>query len=376
MTSSSSGLFSVGGLASGLDTNSIITQLMQIESQPKTRMQWNKDLWSTRQSIWKNINTQLSKLGTAAQALNTPSTWTGATGATSSDPTKLTASVVGSPAAGTYSVDIANLAADEVWSAANQLTGVTGAHPGVRQSGSWYQSAFTEAGAGTQLTALTDIDGTGLGLTAGSKITMSYSVAGSPSSATYTVGAGDTLQDLVNWAQSQVPGSSFGVNGDGSVTFTSPSGTSNEITALSFSAVDAFNAALPVFNGTAGASTSQTVAASDGTGGLAANDTLTITQGANVWNINLSAGDDETAIAAKINGTSGIGVQASVVSGKLQITSTVQGAAGAFSISGGTAMTELGLAETTAAADANFTVGGTNYTRSKNTANYPATEVH
>lgn len=355
------GSFSIGGLATGLDTKAIVDQLIQVEARPRTKMEWSKSLWEARRSTWGDLNTRLRSLGDFAQQLITPGTWLGAQGITSSNPAQVSGSANSpTPTAGSYSLDVTQLAANEVWSASNALAPGVG---GVRQSGSWYDAAFSTATGSTPLTSLTDADGTSLGLTVGSQITLSASVNGSPVTATHTVTGGDTLDSLAQWAEGQFAGSNFTVNAaDGTITYNSAPGASNEITALSFTATSG-GSALPVFNGTAGASSSFVSAASGGT----AAQTLTITQGASTWNIAISNGDDTTAIVNKINGTAGIGVNASIVSGKLQIASTVNGAAGDFGVSStGSLVTDLGLAETTAGRDATFTVDGTAYTRDKN----------
>ena len=99
--------FSVGGLASGLDTKTIISQLMSIESQPKTMLQWKQQLWTARKNAWSDLNTRLNTLQTKANALLNPVTWdasassgSGSTSyvATSADPSRLSASVTGSGA--------------------------------------------------------------------------------------------------------------------------------------------------------------------------------------------------------------------------------------------------------------------------------------
>ena len=355
------GTFSVGGLASGLDTKAIVEQLMSIEGRPKVKTEWAKALWTERRNVWNDVNTRLLNLQSKANVLNMPATWTGSGGGiTSSDPTKLTGTAAGpSPATGTYSINVTQLAAAERMNAASSATAGTG---GSRRSGQWYDAAFTNAGAGSLLTGLTDFDGTSLGLDVGSTITMSATVNGAPVSGTFTVGAASTLDDLMQWAESQFAGSTFSDNGDGTYTYQSAPGASNEIQALSFSAVDSSSAALPIFNSTDGAS-SYFVAPPSG-GGAA--DTLTITQGASTWNVAIAAGADDAAIAAAINGTAGIGVTASIVSGTLQLESTTTGAASAFTVSssGGLAAS-LGFAQTVAGQDSVFDVNGTTYTRAK-----------
>lgn len=352
--------FSIGGLASGLDTKSIVEQLMSIEARPKLKTEWSKALWTERKNVWSDLNTRLLNLQSRANVLNNPSTWTSAAGITSSDPTKLTGTNGGpNPAVGTYTINVTQVAGAERWAAANSVGAASG---GARQSGTWYSGAFSEASGASLLTSLTTMGGVSMGLDAGSTISMSASVNGSPVNATFNVGAGSTLDDLAQWAESNFPGAAFNVNGDGTISYQSAPGAANEITALSFTATNSSAAALPFFNASPGASSSFVSAPSGG----GAADTLTITQGANTWNVAIAAGADEAAIAAAINGTSGIGVTASVVSGRLQIDSNDTGAASSFTVtSAGSLATTLGMAETVAGQDSIFDVNGTAYTRAK-----------
>jgi flagellar hook-associated protein 2 len=75
---------SISGLASGLDTATIIDQLMQLEAVPQTQL---KSRVTTEQSgitALQSLNTKLAALATKAAALAKPETWT-ATSASSSN---------------------------------------------------------------------------------------------------------------------------------------------------------------------------------------------------------------------------------------------------------------------------------------------------
>jgi flagellar hook-associated protein 2 len=60
-----------GGLASGLDTNSIIDKLMSIERQPIDRLQKQRQQETTRRTLIGDILTKMNSLSTAVLALNT-----------------------------------------------------------------------------------------------------------------------------------------------------------------------------------------------------------------------------------------------------------------------------------------------------------------
>lgn len=341
----------------------MINSLMQIESRPQTRLDWQRQLWQARKTSWTELNTKLNTLQTAANSLSSATLWSGINGVTSTDSAIVTGTMSGTGAvSGTHTINVQQLAVTEAWGATSALAAQTA---GTRESGIWYEGVGTPATGSTLLTNLTDFDGTPLGLAAGSKISLSASKNGSPVSATYTLTGTETMDDFMTWAQARFSGSSFSIQPAGTATYQSGTGVPNEITALTFTAVDALNAPLAVFNGTAGASSVQTVAAG---GGVAANDTLTITQGANIWNVAIGRGENEAQIAARINTTSGIGVTASVVGGMLQLTSNSAGSSNAFSVSSaGSLAGDLGIIQSTAGLDAMFDVDGVSYSQTKNT---------
>ncbi|HEX5145394.1 MAG TPA: flagellar filament capping protein FliD [Conexibacter sp.] len=105
-------LLNVGGLASGLDTNSIITQLMAVERQPRDLLAQQLTLVQARQSVMSGFQTQLRSVESAASALRSVSLWSTAQTAASSDPTRIRAAMVAGSGAGIggYQVDVTQLA--------------------------------------------------------------------------------------------------------------------------------------------------------------------------------------------------------------------------------------------------------------------------
>jgi flagellar hook-associated protein 2 len=216
--------FSFSGLSSGLDTKSIISQLMSIDSKPKLQLQWNQQLVASRKAAWTDLNSKLLTLKTASNALLQADTWdqslvpagTNTFSASSGDPSRLAATVTGTPTAGSYNVQVTQLAQGEI-------------------------SRSTATG-----------------------------------------------------------------------------------------------------------------------GTVAADDTLTIGQGASTWNIALTTGDTLADIVQKINGTAGIGVAASIdTNGAIKLASTASGASSAFTVSSaGASAATLGFAELQSAQNAFYSVDG------------------
>jgi flagellar hook-associated protein 2 len=100
---------SVTGLSSGLDTNKIVTKLMALEQAPLTRMQARVTAYQGQVSAWTAVRTKLSALQSAAAALTNASDIGAMVTATSSSPAAA-ASVTGSPAVGSVSFTIDQLA--------------------------------------------------------------------------------------------------------------------------------------------------------------------------------------------------------------------------------------------------------------------------
>jgi flagellar hook-associated protein 2 len=121
MASSTSPLFNISGIASGVDTNSIVTKLMQIERQPQTRLIQRQTTESARHQALRDVNTRLMNLQTAINGLRDAGTWGDRQSVDSSDPSRISAVRTGGVAAGGYQLAVTRLAR------AQQLTQSTAA---------------------------------------------------------------------------------------------------------------------------------------------------------------------------------------------------------------------------------------------------------
>ena len=104
---------SLSGMASGLDTEAIITQLMAIESQSKNRLVRTEKLAIGRKSAMDEVARQLRALSTAMADLRSAGSWTNVQAITTADATKVTARQVGSAPLGTYTVEVTQFARAE-----------------------------------------------------------------------------------------------------------------------------------------------------------------------------------------------------------------------------------------------------------------------
>jgi flagellar hook-associated protein 2 len=114
-STSATPFFNVGGIATGLDTNSIIDQLLAIDRQPETLLTQRSTVETARQAALKAIQTSMQSLQTAAQAMRAPSVWANTQTVTSSNPTAVSAVLTGGAAAGGFQIGVQRLAsADQV----------------------------------------------------------------------------------------------------------------------------------------------------------------------------------------------------------------------------------------------------------------------
>jgi flagellar hook-associated protein 2 len=79
------GSASIGGLASGLDTATIISQLMQLEAMPQSRLKTQVSTQETAVKSMQDLNAKVAALMTKAEALAKPDGWSPVTSTSSSE---------------------------------------------------------------------------------------------------------------------------------------------------------------------------------------------------------------------------------------------------------------------------------------------------
>jgi flagellar hook-associated protein 2 len=105
-------MLSIDGITTGLDTSSIIEQLMNVERLPVTRLQAQQAKDDTKIAAWKAISTALDKVRTASAAVSTRFGLTSAV-ATSSVPTAVSVSAAATAGAGSLRFRVTQLATAE-----------------------------------------------------------------------------------------------------------------------------------------------------------------------------------------------------------------------------------------------------------------------
>lgn len=121
VTGSLSGL-SISGISSGLDTDSIIKQLLNIEAVPVQRMQAQQDDLNTQMNVLHQFGVALTQISAAASALNLSSAFNPVTSSTS-DSSVATITTSNAAATGNYDLIVTKLAqAHKIASAAQSGT--------------------------------------------------------------------------------------------------------------------------------------------------------------------------------------------------------------------------------------------------------------
>ncbi len=157
--------FSISGLSSGIDTNSLISQLMTVAAQPQTQLKNQLSVQQNTLTAYQSINTKLTALQAAADAVKQASTW-GATKAVSSS-TAVVASTTSAAIAGSAATfDVIRMATAQISTVA--ATGAVVAAPPngidvIDSAGVTHHLALADGSASAVATA---VNNAGLGIRA------------------------------------------------------------------------------------------------------------------------------------------------------------------------------------------------------------------
>lgn len=111
------GTLSSAGVGSGLDVNSIVSQLMALERRPLELLQQDKSKLDAQLSAFGRLQSSLGALGDAARKLTNPAGWSPTT-VSSTDAAAVSAFGTGTPATGSYRVEVSALAAAQTLASA------------------------------------------------------------------------------------------------------------------------------------------------------------------------------------------------------------------------------------------------------------------
>ncbi|MBI9114565.1 flagellar filament capping protein FliD [Sanguibacter suaedae] len=95
----------IDGLASGLDTTALISQLMQVEAMPQTLLKASQTKTTSIVAALQSLNTKVASLAEAATKATKPASWDAYTAASSSVATTAKASATAQPGSVSFTVD-------------------------------------------------------------------------------------------------------------------------------------------------------------------------------------------------------------------------------------------------------------------------------
>jgi flagellar hook-associated protein 2 len=120
-TSGTAPLFNFSGIASGLDTNSIVTALMNLEKQPQVLLQNKQTAYQATDSGYASLTSKLNTLQTALRNIGNPLDWQPVT-ATSSDPNRASVTSTSASSVGAISFTVQSLASQDVVASYGNVT--------------------------------------------------------------------------------------------------------------------------------------------------------------------------------------------------------------------------------------------------------------
>jgi flagellar hook-associated protein 2 len=110
LSSATDAPITVTGLASGLDTSSIISELMNIERQPVTHLSEEQTKIQSEESKLQSIQSSLQQLSSSVSEFSLPSLFENSQTVTSNEPTRVSAITTSGAAVGGYEVEVTQLA--------------------------------------------------------------------------------------------------------------------------------------------------------------------------------------------------------------------------------------------------------------------------
>ncbi|MGN6331577.1 MAG: flagellar filament capping protein FliD [Motilibacteraceae bacterium] len=306
---------SVDGLVSGLNTSQLISQLMQVEAAPQTALKAKVSAAQQAVSSYQSVNSRLSALQTAAEALTAVGGFVAAKGTSSDSSVTVASTSSATPGSLTFHVDAVAAAesgistggvADPtaaVWNAGDTIT-FAGASPGtVTVTGSSLNdvvSSINNAGLSVRASAVKTSDGLyHLSLTAGSTGAASDFTGGSALS----LGALGSYQRAVGGSDAVL---SIGGTGTGAVGYQVTSSTntfSDVLQGTSFTV------------GAAGVTSTVTVATDPGALADKVQAMVTAANAATKEITNQTAWNSATKSGAPLNGDLGVRLIAQSIAG-------------------------------------------------------------
>ena len=252
----------LSGLASGMDTDSMVTQLIAAEATGRTRLAQKQVQAEQRVSTLQSIQSKLSTLKTATTALRSVANWAPTQTIESTDATTVAATRTGGAGAGSYTIDVKSLAS----SSQKSFTFSSPAADGQLTFGTTTVDISAGASIDDAVTAINQAGGDVVAVNAQGKLVVSSAKTGAASTfsfsgsaltldserlgkdATYTVDGGALQSSATNAVVGALPGVDITMKklGTAGLTVGAPGPDKDALTAKVKAFVDAYNAVLDV----------------------------------------------------------------------------------------------------------------------------------
>ncbi len=179
----------LSGLASGMDTNSLVSQILAAEGTGRTRLATQQTQMEQRVSTLQSIQTKLSALKTASNALRSVTNWVPTQTAESSDASVMTATRTGGAGAGSYVIDIKSLSS----SSQKTFTFNSPTTDGTLSFGSTTVNVTAGATIDDAVTAINQAGGDVIAVNAQGKLVVSSTKTGAASTFSFADSGGTSL---------------------------------------------------------------------------------------------------------------------------------------------------------------------------------------
>jgi flagellar hook-associated protein 2 len=359
MTTTAAAPITISGLASGLNTSSIISQLVSVESQINTGLQTSVTNLQSSLAAWQTFNGNLITLQSAASSLSSSSLFAGVQ-ASSSDSSVSTAITSAGAVAGTHTLTVNTLAASEEVLSQSFSSGSTAAGISGNISLNGTQIAITSTESLSDIATAINASNAGVNAsvlnigTGNTRLSLTSANTGTINAISAHDVSGNALEGLGLVPSSNPTTSVRQLTTNGTVSTAGslvlPSGTTDIGSQTGYASGTAPSGSFSI----------------DGTtiSGINLN-TMSLTDVANAINQAGITGISAQVVASTASGTSSSPQQLQISSNSATLT------AGSFSDPDGI-LSSLGVTQTafsdqvTAAADATFSLDNVNYTRSSN----------
>lgn len=253
---------SLSGLASGLDTDAIVSQLISAEGAGRTRLAQKQVQAEQRVATLSSIQSKMAALKTATTAMRSAANWVPVQTVESSDAATVTATRTGGAGAGSYTIDVKSLASS------SQKTFAFSSPAADGQLTFGTTSVDIKAGASIDdaVTAINQAGGDVVAVNAQGKLVISSAKTGAASAftasgdgltlesertgkdATFTVDGGPLQSSAKNAVAGALPGIDLNLKklGSAGITVGSPGPDADAIAKKAKEFVDAYNAVLDI----------------------------------------------------------------------------------------------------------------------------------